>query len=61
MVPFLAAQKIFFRTPYNRLVYKIASKINEYKDGHETEKLIAKNWDMNRETLKLIGFRLDER
>ena len=56
MVPFLAAQKISFRTPYNRLVYKIASKINEYKDGHETEKLIAGNWEINRENLKLIDW-----
>ena len=28
-VPFLAAQKISFFTPFNRLVYHITSKINE--------------------------------
>ena len=56
MVPFLAAQRISFRTPFNRLVYRIPSKINEYKDGHDTEKLISTNWGLDRKTLEIIDW-----
>ena len=48
--PFMAAQKVSFRTPYCRLVYDVKNKINEYKVGHEAESIIAKNWGIEKHT-----------
>ena len=46
MVPFLAAQKISFYTPFNRLVYNIALKISEYKNGHDAEQWLSRSWNL---------------
>ena len=54
--PFMAAQKMSFRTPYCRLVYDIKNKINEYKVGHEAESIIAKNWGIEKTHLKYISW-----
>ena len=55
-VPFLAAQKISFYTPFNRLVYHITSKINEYSDGHKAEKWLTKSWNLPNAALKMIDW-----
>ena len=55
-VPFLAAQKISFYTPFNRLVYHITSKINEYSDGHKAEKWLTKSWNLPNAVLKIIDW-----
>lgn len=55
-VPFLAAQRISFYTPFNRLVYQIPSKINEYKNGHNAEKWLTRTWNVSRSELQLIDW-----
>ena len=54
--PFLAAQKISLRTPYNRFVYDVKNKLNEYKLGHDTEALLSKNWKIKQNHLSLISW-----
>jgi len=56
VAPFLASNKVSIRSPYNRIVYDIKNKLNEYKIGHEAELLLARNWKIEASDLSLISW-----